>query len=178
MGIRGEICLTHVIHGPLLSPKAICHAGSSDWKYSSGWKKVLMLNALRIRNAIRNSRISREMALLLRDGRGSCCISSSCLLALIDAWCFGVDDMAPQLTRFASSDKYVNVDCTLYKFKVTVSCVNLGLTFAVGEDEDKLSRFFCKTPSNKCTYIYKYSTSRYTSQYGFDLLSSLTMYFL
>lgn len=90
--------------------------------------------------------MSREMALLLRDGRGSCCISSSCLLALIDAWYFGVDDMAPQLTRFASSDKYVNVDCTLYKFKVTVSCVNLGLTFAVGEDENKVVSVFLQNP--------------------------------
>lgn len=70
-----------------------------------------MLNALRTRNAIRNSRISREMAVLLRDGRadgrGLCFISSTCLSALIDAWFFGVGDMAPQLTCFASSDQCV-----------------------------------------------------------------------
>ena len=77
-----------------MNPKAICHAGSSDWKYSSGWKKVLMLNALRIRNAIRNSRISREIAVFSQGCRRSCCISSKCLSAL-DAWSFAVDDMPP-----------------------------------------------------------------------------------
>jgi hypothetical protein len=28
--------LTHVIQAPLSFPKAISHAGSNDWKYSSG----------------------------------------------------------------------------------------------------------------------------------------------
>lgn len=42
---------TQVIQAPLSGPKAICHAGSSDWKYSSGWKKVLVDRAFAIRNA-------------------------------------------------------------------------------------------------------------------------------
>ena len=52
---------TQVIQAPLSEPKAICHAGSSDWKYSSGWKKVLILKAFKIRNAIRNRSRSREI---------------------------------------------------------------------------------------------------------------------
>jgi hypothetical protein len=46
-------------------PKAICHAGSSDWKNSSGWKKVRTASALRRRNAIRK----RKM-LVAGDGGG------------------------------------------------------------------------------------------------------------
>lgn len=46
--------LTHVIQAPLSAPKAIFHAGSSAWKYSSGWKKVLIVKALTIRKARRN----------------------------------------------------------------------------------------------------------------------------
>lgn len=33
-------------------PKASCHAGSRDWKNSSGWKKVRSVNAFTTRNAI------------------------------------------------------------------------------------------------------------------------------
>src|SRR5271170_4813292 len=54
--------LTHVIQAPLFFPNAICHAGSSDWKYSSGWKKVRIVRALSIRNATRNRKISSEWA--------------------------------------------------------------------------------------------------------------------
>lgn len=54
--------LTQVIQAPLSAPKAISHAGSSDWKYSSGWKNVLILSALSIRNAIRNSKMSWAVA--------------------------------------------------------------------------------------------------------------------
>ena len=49
-----------MIQAPLSAPKAISHAGSSDWKNSSGWKKVLTLRALSIRNATRKSRTSWE----------------------------------------------------------------------------------------------------------------------
>lgn len=52
---------TQVIHAPLSSPKAICQAGSSDWKYSSGWKNVLTLSAFRILNATRNRKMSCEV---------------------------------------------------------------------------------------------------------------------
>ena len=48
--------LTQVIQAPLSAPNAIRHAGSSDWKYSSGWKKVLMLRALTMRIASRTAR--------------------------------------------------------------------------------------------------------------------------
>ena len=48
---------TQVIQAPLSSPKAICQAGSSDWKYSSGWKKVCTLKAFTTRNAINNTNI-------------------------------------------------------------------------------------------------------------------------
>lgn len=51
-----------MIHAPLSGPKAICHAGSSDWKYSSGWKNVLILSALRIRKATRNNKTSWDVA--------------------------------------------------------------------------------------------------------------------
>jgi len=57
----GESLRTQVIQAPLSAPKAMCHAGSRDWKYSSGWKNVRTLSPFSIRNAIRNSRISREV---------------------------------------------------------------------------------------------------------------------
>lgn len=38
-----------MIQAPLSGPKAICHAGSRAWKYSSGWKKVCMKWALMMR---------------------------------------------------------------------------------------------------------------------------------
>ena len=40
---------THVIQAPLWLPNAIFHAGSSDWKYSSGWKNVWTQSALIMR---------------------------------------------------------------------------------------------------------------------------------
>ena len=43
---------TQVIHAPELGPKAIPHAGSSDWKYSSGWKKVFIQRAFMMRNTM------------------------------------------------------------------------------------------------------------------------------
>jgi hypothetical protein len=46
---------THVIQAPLESPNANCHAGSRDWKYSSGWKKVLTDKAFNNRNATRKA---------------------------------------------------------------------------------------------------------------------------
>lgn len=49
--------LTHVIQVPCSLPKAICHAGSRDWKNSSGWKKVRRVKALRMRKAIRKRRM-------------------------------------------------------------------------------------------------------------------------
>lgn len=55
-----------------------------------------MLSALRIRNAIRKSRMSREMAMLLRDGRGPPCMTSS---SFLDAcWSVEVDNMAPTIS--------------------------------------------------------------------------------
>lgn len=42
---------THVIQAPLSRPKAIPHAGSSDWKNSSGWKNVRTSRALAMRRA-------------------------------------------------------------------------------------------------------------------------------
>ena len=56
----GSGLITQVIHAPLFAPKAISHAGSSDWKNSSGWKKVSTLSAFRILNATRNKKRSRE----------------------------------------------------------------------------------------------------------------------
>lgn len=47
---------TQVIHVPLSRPNAICHAGSRDWKNSSGWKKVWIVKALRRRKATRKQK--------------------------------------------------------------------------------------------------------------------------
>lgn len=54
--------VTHVIQAPLFASNAISQAGSSDWKYSSGWKKVRIVSAFRMRNAIRNRKTSWEVA--------------------------------------------------------------------------------------------------------------------
>ena len=48
---------THVIQAPEVEPKAICHAGSKDWKYSSGWKKVCTERAFTHRKRRRKSHI-------------------------------------------------------------------------------------------------------------------------
>lgn len=42
---------THVIQARACWPKASCHAGSRDWKNSSGWKKVRSVKALTMRKA-------------------------------------------------------------------------------------------------------------------------------
>lgn len=55
------VLFTQVIQAPLPLPNAICQAGSRDWKYSSGWKKVLTLSALRILNATRNKKMSCDV---------------------------------------------------------------------------------------------------------------------
>ena len=49
MGFEGGF--THVIQAPWWWPKASCHAGSRDWKNSSGWKKVRSVRAFTMRNA-------------------------------------------------------------------------------------------------------------------------------
>jgi hypothetical protein len=46
-----------VIQGPWLSPNAIFHAGSRDWKNSSGWKNVRTVRALTRRKAMRKRRM-------------------------------------------------------------------------------------------------------------------------
>ena len=95
--------LTQVIHAPLSLPKAISQAGSSDWKYSSGWKNVLMLRAFRIRNATRNSRISCDVAALwVRSNARRDKVFSSSVLAeeslpiLVEASEVGVDDIGAE----------------------------------------------------------------------------------
>ena len=100
--VRGaDQLITQVIHEPLSLPKAIAQAGSSDWKNSSGWKKVLMLSAFRIRNATRKRRMSCEVACLCAGPK--VCLdklfSSSVLIAeslpiLVEASEVGVDDIA------------------------------------------------------------------------------------
>lgn len=50
---RPENSHTQVIHAPLSSPNTTRQAGSKDWKYSSGWKKVRMTRALTMRKATR-----------------------------------------------------------------------------------------------------------------------------
>lgn len=49
---------TQVVQAPLSGPKAASQAGSRDWKYSSGWKKVLMLKALMILKIRRHPKMS------------------------------------------------------------------------------------------------------------------------
>ena len=58
---------TQVIQAPLSGPKTSTHAGSSDWKYSSGWKKVLTVNALTRRRATSAAKISHDALLPSRD---------------------------------------------------------------------------------------------------------------
>ena len=41
----------------LAPPKASCHAGSSDWKNSSGWKKVRRVSAFTMRKASSNAKM-------------------------------------------------------------------------------------------------------------------------
>lgn len=93
---------TQVIHAPLFEPNAISQAGSSDWKYSSGWKKVRMLSAFKIRNAIRNKRISCDLAAsftcwnaLLWDFSSSCNCGAS-LSNAVEA-CDSAGEAIPQL---------------------------------------------------------------------------------
>jgi hypothetical protein len=52
----GVLIPTHVIQAPLWLPNAIFHAGSSDWKYSSGWKKVFTQSALIMRKHTRSGK--------------------------------------------------------------------------------------------------------------------------
>lgn len=52
--------LTHVIQAPLPLPNTTCQAGSNDWKYSSGWKKVRKESAFTKRNATRRRKISDD----------------------------------------------------------------------------------------------------------------------
>ena len=97
---------TQVIHAPLSLPKAICHAGSSDWKNSSGWKKVLILSAFRILNAIKNRRTScavvavcaRSNVRLRKLLESSNTIDES-LPTLVEDSEVGVDDIAPKSRR-------------------------------------------------------------------------------
>jgi hypothetical protein len=42
---------TQVIQALLSGPKASCHAGSRDWKNSSGWKKERRVSAFTMRKA-------------------------------------------------------------------------------------------------------------------------------
>ena len=60
--LQSRRILTQVIQAPLSLPNAISQAGSSDWKYSSGWKKVLMLSASSTLNAMRKMRTSCAVA--------------------------------------------------------------------------------------------------------------------
>ena len=48
---QGRREVTQVIQALLAPPKASCHAGSSDWKNSSGWKKVRSVSAFTVRKA-------------------------------------------------------------------------------------------------------------------------------
>ena len=56
-GMQREEECTHVIQAWLSAPNASCHAGSRDWKYSSGWKKVHSVNAFTMRKASSNANI-------------------------------------------------------------------------------------------------------------------------
>lgn len=51
---------TQVSQAPLEEPNAISHAGSRAWKYSSGWKKVVMERAL-MRRVMRMWRKRRRL---------------------------------------------------------------------------------------------------------------------
>ena len=105
---------TQVIQAPLSFPKAICQAGSRDWKYSSGWKKVLTLSALRILNATRNKKMSCDVdtCLTRSTARRRRPLTSSRLIELsrpnlVEACDIGVvggDDMAKHLLRANASD--------------------------------------------------------------------------
>ena len=95
---------TQVIHAPLSLPNAICQAGSSDWKNSSGWKKVLRLSAFRILNATRNKRMSCDVVALcarsnvrLRELLGSSKLLDESLPTLVEDSEVGVDDIASEL---------------------------------------------------------------------------------
>lgn len=46
-----ESGFTQVIQALLEGPKASCHAGSRDWKNSSGWKKERRVSAFTMRKA-------------------------------------------------------------------------------------------------------------------------------
>ncbi len=56
----GGATLTQVIQGPWSPPNAIFHAGSSDWKNSSGWKNVRTVRALMRRKAMRKRRMFED----------------------------------------------------------------------------------------------------------------------
>jgi hypothetical protein len=51
--------ITQVIQALLDWPKARRQAGSRDWKYSSGWKKVRRVRALAMRNASSRAKRAR-----------------------------------------------------------------------------------------------------------------------
>lgn len=76
-------------------PKASCHAGSRDWKNSSGWKKVRSVRALTMRRASsREKRPSVESRWLVSDRGGdagprpepvwACCVAVWVSLAGIE----------------------------------------------------------------------------------------------
>ena len=93
MDERRPSCHSHVIQAPDVGPKAICQAGSRAWKYSSGWKKVLIVNAFRRRKEKISKKIeevgiraeaekqSRQGILGLSHGAGSVSVCKSLLLA-------------------------------------------------------------------------------------------------
>ena len=53
--LEGKI--TQVIQAWVAGPKASCHAGSSDWKNSSGWKKGRRVSAFTMRKASSNAKM-------------------------------------------------------------------------------------------------------------------------
>jgi len=95
--------LAQVIHAPLSLPNTICQAGSKDWKYSSGWKNVLMLSAFKILNAIRNNRMSCAVVALCARSNvrelkplGSSKFIDESLPTFVEDSEVGVDDIAPK----------------------------------------------------------------------------------
>lgn len=60
---------TQVMYAPLSDPKAAAHAGSRDWKYSSGWKKVQTRAAFTRRRRSSEARTLRVLAAAMVPGR-------------------------------------------------------------------------------------------------------------
>jgi len=106
ISIRGGGKLTQVIHAPLSLPNAICQAGSNDWKYSSGWKKVWMLNAFRILKATRNNRMSCGLIVVCslsnvrrRKPFDSARVVDESLPTFVENSEGGIDDITPKSRR-------------------------------------------------------------------------------